>query len=127
MNKTLLLILLAALAPFASAAETKTADKPKKAKAPAVKTIDTKASLHEKFAALDLNHDGALDASELAAYEKAVVETPDKDGKKPDEKQAAEARAALEKEFAREDAKHDGKVTEAEFASAEAPAAVPAK
>jgi len=117
-----IVLTLAALAVNARAEETKKAAPAKAPKArKAAKAM--KNSLHEKFAALDLNHDGVLDASELAAYEKKVVETKGKDGKALDEKTAAEDRASLEAEFKKEDASHDGKVTEAEFSAEDAPAA----
>jgi Ca2+-binding EF-hand superfamily protein len=115
----LLTLTLSARAADAPPAETKpAAAKPaKKAKKPA------KASpAHEKFEALDLNHDGVIDHAELEAYEKLVTELKDKDGKAADEKTAAEERAALEAEYKKEDAAHDGKVTEKEFDAADAPA-----
>lgn len=135
MKKIILpLLILAAAASSASAGDASApapkAAAPKAARRKAEKPSDPKKVLHEKFAALDVNHDGAIDAAELAAYEKKVVGTPDEKGKVMDEKQAAEVRAAIEKEYAREDAAHDGKVTEAEFDSADAapsaPAAAPA-
>lgn len=107
--------LLGALALGARAGEAKEPAAKKKpafdtAKAPNV--TDPVKSLHAKFAKLDANHDGVIDAAERAAYEKKVSAGLD-------EKQAAEARAAVEAEFAREDASHDGKVSEAEFGSAD--------
>ncbi len=119
MIKLLAASLFVAIALTAHAADAKKpapAKAKKSDKAPAPKGP----SMHDKFAALDLNKDGVIDKEELETYEKLVSTASGPDGKAPDAKKVAETRAAIEAEYKKEDAAHDGKVTEKEFEAADA-------
>lgn len=68
------------------------------------------AGVEERFNAIDTNHDGKLDPSEIAAAQQKYA----------DRARALEQQR-LEAEFERLDTDHDGKLTKAEFMAALAP------
>ena len=109
------LILLATTAATAAAPAFATAAAPAPAKAPAAAPKPTTRSeflsnIQSRFNAIDTNHDGFIDASELAAAQQKELQAA----------RAAEMQR-LEAEFNRLDTNHDGQLSKAEFMAAAPP------